>query len=133
MSSGVVHRHARGLPRLRAHARLPEFLVAALPALLAIVLAVVLRHQLVEPLAIAHTCQATPWEGTCALRTLLVEAFRQQGIGWVALVLALAALLVRRRALAALALALAGAGLVLYSAEPSSAATVVALLVLARR
>jgi len=123
----------RALPKLRAHARAPEFLRAAWPALLAMAVAMLLRYNVVEPEAIAHACQPDPWAGMCAARTTLIHAFLGQRIGWAALLVALVALLVRRRAVASLALALGGAGLVLYSPEPSAAAVVASLLVLARR
>lgn len=123
----------RALPRLRAHARAPEFLRAAWPAVLAMLAAALLRYYAIEPEHIAHACQPDPWSGLCAVRSALVQVFHDQRIGWAALLVAIAALLLRRRLLAVLALALAGAGLVLYSPEPSAAAAVASLLVLARR
>src|SRR5690606_27885593 len=106
---------------------------AVWPALLAMVIAALLRYYAIEPEGIAHACQPDPWSGLCAARTALVHAFLGQGIGWTALLVAVAAAVLRRRAVASLALALAGAGLVLYSAEPSAAALLLSLLILARR
>lgn len=123
----------RALPRLRAHARAPEFLRATWPALLLMFVAALLRYYAIEPEEIAHACQPDPWSGLCAARSALIQLFLGQRVGWAALAVALAALLLRRRAVASLALALAGAGLVLYSPEPSAAALVLSLLVLARR
>ncbi|MEB2319722.1 MAG: hypothetical protein OZ935_13815 [Pseudomonadota bacterium] len=123
----------RALPRLRAHARAPEFLRAAWPALLLMLIAALLRYFAVEPESIAHACQPDPWSGLCGARSALIHAFLGQGIGWAALLVAVVAAILRRRAVASLALALAGAGLVLYSAEPSAAALVLSVLVLARR
>ena len=71
--------------------------------------------------------------GLCGARSPLIQLFLGQRIGWAALLVALAALGLRRRWVASLALALAGAGLVLYSPEPSAAALVLSLLVLSRR
>lgn len=121
------------LPRLRAHARAAELARAAWPAALAMLLAALLRYFVVEPEAIAHACQPDPWSGLCAARSLLIQSFLGQRIGWAALLVALAALILRRRGVARLALALAGVGLVLYSPEPAAAAAVASLLVLARR
>ena len=123
----------RALPRLRAHARAPEFLGAAWPALLVALVAGLLRYYAVEPEQIAHACQPDPWSGLCAARSALIQLFLGQRIGWAALLVAVVALVLRRRAVASVALALAGAGLVLYSPEPSAAALVMSLLVLARR
>ena len=121
------------LPRLRGHARASELARAAWPAALAMIAAALLRYFAVEPEAIAHACQPDPWSGLCGARSALIQLFLGQRIGWAALVVALAALLLRRRGLARLGLALAGAGLVLYSPEPAAAAVVASLLVLARR
>ena len=123
----------RALPRLRAHARAPELLRAAWPAALVVLVASLLRYFAIEPEEIAHACQPDPWSGLCAARSALIQLFLGQRIGWAALLVAIAALFLRRRAVASVALALAGAGLVLYSPEPSAAALVMSLLVLARR
>lgn len=123
----------RTLPRLRAHARAPEFLRAAWPTLLVMLAAGLLRYYAIEPEAIAHACQPDPWSGLCGARSALIQLFLGQRIGWAALLVALVALGLRRRWVASLALALAGAGLVLYSPEPSAAALVLSLLVLSRR
>mgnify|MGYP001225583893 CR=1 FL=1 len=121
------------MPRLRAHARGPDILRAAWPAALVMLVAALLRFLAVEPEEIAHACQPDPWSGLCAARSALIQLFLGQRIGWAALLVAVAALLLRRRALASVALALAGAGLVLYSPEPSAAALVMSVVVLARR
>lgn len=123
----------RVLPRLRAHARARELAWAAWPAALAMLVAALLRFLAVEPESIAHACQPDPWSGLCAARSALIQLFLGQRLGWAALAVAVAALVLRRRGVARLARALAGVGLVLYSPEPASAAVVISLLVLARR
>jgi hypothetical protein len=99
----------------------------------ALALAQGLRQGLVEPAALTAACDAAPWQdAACALRTLTVQAFVQQRIGFAALVLALLATLTRRRALARLALVPAAAGLVLYSSTLAAPALLLAALVCVR-
>lgn len=98
-----------------------------LGALLAGGLAWALRSLLVEPPEVAAACAAAPWApGPCLLRALAVEALLQQRIGWLALGLALLGL--RWRALQAPAAACAAGGLMLYAADPSAPALLLALL-----
>jgi hypothetical protein len=110
-------------------ARLVPALLAALAAL---GVAWVLRHFVIEPAAIAHACDPAPWAGACAGRTLVILAFVNQEIGWLALAAGTLATLLRSRMLAAAALACGAAGLVLYSYEPAGAGALLGLLVLAR-
>jgi hypothetical protein len=98
----------------------------------AVVLAATARFTLVESPAMAAACDAEPWQSGCGLRTLVIRSFVEQRIGWGALVVAVAATLMRRRDLAGLALAAGGAGAVLYAAGPSVPAALLGLLVFAR-
>ncbi len=98
-----------------------------LSALLAGGLAWALRSLLVEPPEVAAACAASPWApGPCLLRALAIEALLQQRIGWLALGLALLGL--RWRGLRAPAAACAAGGLLLYAADPSAPALLLAVL-----
>ncbi len=117
-------RHGPSLARSLA----PALAIAAV----AVALASAARFGLVEPPAMAAACDPAPWEGACALRTLLVGAFHEARLGWAALALALLATVTRRRDVAGLALAAGCAGAVLYSAGASVPAALLAALVYAR-
>ena len=101
-------------------------------AALSVSLALVVRYALVEPAAQAAACDPAPWQAGCAMRSLVIQAFLQQRIGWVALGAAVVATLSRRRGIAGFALAAACAGMVLYSVDSSAPAALLAALVLAR-
>ena len=98
----------------------------------AVVLAATARFVLVEPPAMAAACDPAPWQSGCGLRTLVIGSFIEQRIGWAAFVLAVFATLMRRRDVAGLALAAGCSGAVLYVADPSVPAALLALLVFAR-
>src|SRR5690606_41752547 len=57
----------------------------AMPVVLALAIALILRHAVVEPAAVAHAGDPAPWPGWCAARTLLVYCFATQGIGCLSL------------------------------------------------
>jgi len=101
--------------------------------LLAVTLASLARHRLVEPAGLTATCDAAPWDGlACSARTLTVQAFAAHRLGVFALGAALLATLTRWRLAAFAALLAGGAGLVLYSASLAAPAVLLAALVLAR-
>jgi hypothetical protein len=103
-------------------------------ALLAIAFASVARYRLVEPAALTARCDAAPWDGAdCTLRTLTIQVFAAQRLGWTALALGVLATLLRRRALAWAALVAGSAALVLYSAALGAPAALLGALVLVRR
>jgi hypothetical protein len=102
------------------------------PAVGALLLALAARHWLIEPAAIAFACDAAPWRGGCALRSLVIRTFVHQELGWFAFGAAVLASLVRVRWIAAFALACGAAGLVLYSFEPAAVGALLGLLVLVR-
>lgn len=115
-------------PRFWRDAALPGVAVGA-----ALVLALLARHQLVEPADLTARCDAAPWEGiACALRTLTVQAFATQRLGTLALAVAVLATFTRWRAPAIVAAAAGTAGLVLYSTLLSAPAVLLAALVLVR-
>lgn len=120
------------LPPDGGASRAKRALAYAAPVLLVLALALVLRHAVVEPAAIAHACEPAPWSGWCAGRTLLVLGFATQGIGWLALAAGVLATLRRGRRSAWLAVLAGAAGLVLYSFEPSAFGALLGLLVLVR-
>ena len=115
-----------------SHRPLRTFLRRAVPALLALALAMLARYAVVEPPSIAHACAPAPWDGACAARTLLIASFATQGIGWVALAAGAWASLTRRAFAAQCALAAGAAGLVLYSFEPAVLGVLAGMLVLLR-
>ena len=101
--------------------------------LVAFAVALALRHTVVEPAALAHGCDPNPWAGWCAPRTLLLQTFVEQRIGWLALAAGIAASCLRRaprlqRWLVGVALACGCAGLILYSYEPSAVGVLLAAL-----
>lgn len=110
--------------------------IAAVPVVAvvaALVLAILARHQLVEPADLTARCDAAPWEGiACTIRTLTVQAFAAQRLGTLALAAAVIATLTRWRVLAIAAAAAGSAGLVLYSTLLSAPAVLLAALVLVR-
>jgi len=101
-------------------------------ALLVLAAALLLRHLLIEPTEIAHACQAGPWRGGCALRSLVILSFANREVAWIALGCGVLATGLRSPLLAAAALAAGAWGLVLYSYEPASVAALLGLLVLVR-
>jgi hypothetical protein len=119
-------------PAARVALRARRVLARAAPVLVVLAAALVLRHAVVEPAAIAHACEPAPWSGWCAGRTLLIYAFSTQGIGWLALVAGVLATLRRGRRSAWLTVLAGTAGLVLYSFEPSALGALLGLLVLVR-
>jgi len=110
-----------------------RFLAAATGVM---VLAVLVRFQLIEPQAIGITCSApgAPW--WCLPREALVLPFHFGVPGVIAFVLAAAGFFVDGpwgRRLAWIAMPIAAAGLILYNATWSAAAIVLALLTVVRR
>jgi len=118
-----------------------------------VLLAYGLRHGLVEPAALTHRCEALEASWVCEVRRWTVAAFVHQRLAWVALGLAVLALvarlahpsrssldqtdvrstrapwLVRMGQLARHgALLLGGAGLVLYAADVAALAVLMAVL-----
>jgi hypothetical protein len=101
-------------------------------ALLALVVAALVRHRLIEPAAIAHLCDPDPWRGACAFRSALIRLFVNQEIGALALVAGVIATFGRSARWATLGLSAGAAGLVLYSYEPAAVGALLSVLVLAR-
>lgn len=115
-------------------------------ALVALVLAgsALLRYQAIEPVAIRNVCGAMPWEGWCALRSLVMLPFRHREIGWIGLAVAATGYAASRLAgpssdsgrlatlLSRLGLALGAAGLILYSFDPAAVALILGAFTLAR-
>ena len=99
----------------------------------AIGLAAAARHWLIEPVSLSQRCDAGLAGTWCSVRWWIIQAFVQQRIGWFALTLAILASVLSRRDAAAVALIAACIGLVLYSTELCAPATLLALLVFARR
>lgn len=102
-------------------------------ALAAFALALLTRHGLVEPADWTARCDAAPWSAApCVVRSVVVQTFVDQRIGWVALIFGLLASVWRSRLLAGLGLASGAAGLVLYSAGPAAAGLLLSALVWVR-
>jgi len=104
----------------------------ALIAMLSLALALAARHSLIEVPDLAAACEASPWDGVCALRSTVVQAFLGQRIGWFALAAAIAGLLTRHALPATLAPVAGCTGLVLYSAGPPAPAALLAAIALLR-
>jgi hypothetical protein len=113
-------------------AALPGLARIAAIAAACLALALAARYRLVEPAALTAACEPDPWQGSCALRSLVVETFLQQRIGWVALVGAIVATVSRSLRIAGFALAAGCAGMVLYSTQLAAPAALLAALVIVR-
>lgn len=131
----------RTTPEVRGRPATPSLIRFLFPAALALLLAWLARAYVVEPEAIAHACDPTPWAGACAARSLVIRSFSTGGLGWVALAAGGLALALRHPAVAGLAwaarwrrfaattgLAAGAAGLVLYCFEPSAVGALLAAL-----
>lgn len=90
------------------------------------------RLKFIEPSHIAFACQPDPWSGWCAARSLLIQTFAHNGLGWAALVLAALAWFTRAPVPAYLALLVGLVGLVFYCYEFAVVGVVAGLLVLVR-
>jgi hypothetical protein len=102
-------------------------------ALAALAAASVARQGLVEPADLTARCDAAPWsDWVCGMRTLLVQAFIEQRLGWAAVLAGALATLLRWRWLAWLGLVAGSAGLVLYCAGPAAVGALLSVLVCAR-
>ena len=91
-----------------------------------------LRMHYIEPSHIAFACQPEPWSGWCALRSLLIQTFAHQGLGWAALAAGILAWVTRASSPAYLALFFGLAGLVFYCYELAVVGVMSGLLVLVR-
>jgi hypothetical protein len=121
------------MTRSRHAAGASSFALPLALALLALLLANLARHRLVEPADLTAACDAAPWDGlACSLRTMTVQMFAAQRLGLLALAAAVVATVTRWRGLALVALTAGTAGLVLYSTLFAAPAVLLALLVLAR-
>jgi hypothetical protein len=99
----------------------------------ALAAATAVRHGLVEPAELTARCDASPWTAAdCVMRTLSVQTFVHQRVGWVALMAGLVALGLRdgalRRWLSLMALACGAWGLMLYSSAYAAPAVLLAAL-----
>ncbi|MFK7966774.1 MAG: hypothetical protein AB8C46_22665 [Burkholderiaceae bacterium] len=91
-----------------------------------------LRLDLIEPLSRTAQCAANPDQFACDLRAFLVSLFQRERVGWVALGVTLAGVLIQWRWLVGLGLLVGAAAMMLYSVEPGAAAVLVASLFLLR-
>ncbi|WP_332671775.1 hypothetical protein [Aromatoleum sp.] len=97
--------------------------------------ALVLRYGALEAGVFPLDCggvSADGFDGLCAAKWLLVESFLHERLGWLSLVLGLAAFMTRRRGFAWGGWVGGIAGLVLYSFNPAAVGALLSLLVLAR-
>lgn len=91
-----------------------------------------LRLDLIEPLSRTAQCAANPDQFACDLRSVLVSTFQGERVGWVALGVSLAGVLVRWRWMVAIGLLVGSAAMMLYSVEPGAAAVLLSTLFLLR-
>jgi hypothetical protein len=96
---------------------------------LALGLAALARHGLVEAGPVAAHCDAGGAGWRCIVRSTVIQAFILQRLGWTALILAALAWCLNSRWLAGVALFAACAGLVLYSVELCAPASLLAAIV----
>lgn len=97
--------------------------------------AVGIRYGLIESDVYSVGCVSAPHEGPltlCGIRDLIVHAFLQQRLGWLSLACALAAVVLRSRALAWMGWLSGVSGLVLYNFDLAAAGGLLSLLILAR-
>ncbi len=104
----------------------------AMLCLLALWLAALARHRLIEPADMTAYCDGGAASAWCTLRAWIIQAFVHQRIGWFALGLAVIASATQHRGAAGLALFAACAGLVLYTTELCAPAALLAVLVFVR-
>lgn len=98
-----------------------------------------LRFEWIEPLSMAARCAASPQAWPCELRASIVMLIQHERLGWIALAVVIAGLLLRLASMRAAAYAFNGAGflvgaaaLMLYSVEPGAVAVLLASLLLLR-
>ena len=106
------------------------------PALLAVVVAAFsayARRYYIEPESIAFACEAMPWQGWCAARSLLIQTFAQGGLGWAALAAAVLALATGAVLPAYAAWLIGTAGLIFYCYEFAAVGALAGALVLVRK
>lgn len=103
-----------------------------IPIAITLAAAMALRHGLIEPETIAHSCGSPGAPLWCAPRAVVIAAFATNGIAIGSVVAGVLAIVTRRSSLAVLAACLGVAGLVLYSYEAGAVALLAGLLVLAR-
>ena len=121
-----------GRKYLHTHCR-PEAIAAVGAAVLAA--ALLLRYGALEAGVFPLDCAGVSADGIgglCAAKWLLVQSFLHERLGWLSLVLGLAAFATRRRGLAWAGWVSGIAGLVLYSFDPAAVGALLSLLVLAR-
>lgn len=97
--------------------------------------ALLLRYAALEAGVFPLDCGAAVadgFDGSCAAKWLLVQSFLDERLGWLSLVLGLAAFATRRRGFAWGGWVSGIAGLVLYSFDPAAVGALLSLLVLAR-
>lgn len=113
---------------LAALARLSPWLVVAA---LATAGAAALRFLLIEPGDWGARCAADAWADWCAVRSLTIEVFQQQRIGWLAAGAGLAGMALKSRPAAALAVVAGAVALTLYSVEPGAVGFLLGVVTLA--
>lgn len=94
--------------------------------------AMLIRYRLIEPAAIAQSCDAGAQAWHCMIRRLAILSFDHQQLGYIALTGSVLALLTRSGWIAWLSAVVSVTGLVWYCFEPCAIGLVVSTLVLAR-
>jgi hypothetical protein len=103
------------------------------PAAVVLALALVARYLWIEPPQFRVLCDPVggmPW--WCWAREALIFTFAFQGLGYAALMLGVASVLIRRRGIALVAVCVSLAGLVLYCFEFSAVGLLLGVLTFAR-
>ncbi len=99
---------------------------------LVLLVSVLARVQLIEPIAWEQHCATTPWNGWCTLRSAIIVLIQEQRIGWLASVVGLLAFVNHRRWIAGTAWLSGTCAMLLYAAVPGAFAALFGLLLLIR-
>ena len=106
-----------------------------LSGLVVLVVAMSVRYGLIESEVYLGTCAGLAQDDStrmCGVRSLIVQLFLHQRLGWLSLACGFAAVILRRRALAWLGWGSGLAGLVLYNFDLAAVGGLLSLLMLAR-
>ena len=91
-----------------------------------------IRYDLIEPASMGAFCEAASAHWRCMIRQAIIGLLTEQRLGWLAIAFALLSLAVWTSALGWFAWCVASSGFVLYNAELSAPALLLAGLALTR-
>ena len=91
-----------------------------------------IRYDLIEPASLGAFCETASTHWRCLIRQGVLALLTEQRLGWLSIAMALLSLIFRKSTLGWIAWCLASAGFVLYNAELSAPALLIAGLALTR-